>query len=367
MRSLAHVEKVAWKRPIEGKDRIEQIGVLGWGVIVKKDEFEVGDKVVYVEIDSQLPEREEFEFLRAKKFRIKTMKMSGVLSQGICFPLSILKKPADKYEVGADVTEELGITKFEPDADLPPAGEKPRKKQSRFMKFMLRYGLTRRLLKLFGGNKALKKAWPAFITKTDETRVQAMPWVLDNKDIHYEVTEKVDGQSGTFFMTRTKSLFGDKFEYGVCSRNLRLPSNDGTSYWQVSYRYHIDTVLEKLLKYHYPKAKWICIQGECIAPNVQKNKYHVTEPDLYCFNLIVDGQKIDSLDGKEIVEKFGLKWVPILLTDYVLPDTVDELIDAATGQSQLYPTLREGWVLRNYAKGISFKAVSNEFLLKWKE
>lgn len=369
MRSLAHVETVAWKRPIEGKDRIELVGVLGWSVIVKKDEFNVGDKLVYVEIDSILPEKEEFEFLRSKNFRIRTMKMGGVLSQGICFPMSLLKKSPDSYNVGDDVTEELGITKYEPEADIPySAVAKANREQNKFMKFMMKHAATRYLLKLFGGKQAMKKAWPVFIQKTDETRVQSMPWVLENKDIKYEVTEKVDGQSGTFFMTRTKTLFGDKFEYGVCSRNLRLPVKDNSTYWYVSDRYHIEDVLRKLLKYHFPKAKWVCIQGECIGPNVQKNKYNVEEPDLYCFNLIVDGRKIDSLDGKEIVEKFGMKWVPILKTEYVLPDTVDELITAATGKSALlWPTLREGWVLRNYEKGISFKAVSNEFLLHWKE
>ena len=86
MRKLASIQKIEWIRPIEGKDRIVLAGILGWQVIVKKDEFQVGDLCVYVEIDSQLPEKPEYEFLRPKKFRIRTMKMGGVLSEGICLP-----------------------------------------------------------------------------------------------------------------------------------------------------------------------------------------------------------------------------------------------------------------------------------------
>lgn len=90
MRTLASIKTISDILPIESKDRIVLAMVDGWSVIVKKDEFHIGDSCVYVEIDSVLPEKPEFEFLRSKNFRIKTMKMAGVISQGICFPLSIL-------------------------------------------------------------------------------------------------------------------------------------------------------------------------------------------------------------------------------------------------------------------------------------
>lgn len=90
----------------------------GWSVIVKKNEFQVGDKCVYCEIDSVLPEKPEFEFLRNKNFRIKTMKMGGVISQGICFPLSIL--PESEYKVGDDVTDIMGVKQYEPTMDREP-------------------------------------------------------------------------------------------------------------------------------------------------------------------------------------------------------------------------------------------------------
>lgn len=199
---------------------------------------------------------------------------------------------------------------------------------------------------------------------------QAMPWILNRKDITFEAHEKVDGQSGTFFLRKYKKLFGLRTEYdfGVCSRNLRLFREDSSSYWSVVNRYHIRDVLRKLLDDCRDGSGWVCIQGECVAPNVQGNKYHVDKPDLYCFNLITEKRgKIDSLEAEEILRPYGLKWVPLVATDYILPDTIQEIEAYAHGDSQLYPTLREGIVFRNYEKGISFKCVDKIFLMKWSE
>ena len=119
MRNLAHIETIDWISPIEGKDRIVLAGILGWTVIVQKADFAVGDKVVFCEIDSVFPEKPEFEFLRKNNFRIKTMKMAGVLSQGICFPISML--PPGDYNIGDNVTELMGITQYEPTMDKEPS------------------------------------------------------------------------------------------------------------------------------------------------------------------------------------------------------------------------------------------------------
>ena len=108
MRKLASIQVVKWKASIEGRDRIELIGISGWQCIAKKDEFSIGDKCVYIECDSVMPETEQFEFLRPKKFRIKTMKLGGTISQGICFPLSIL--PDGDYKLEQDVTDILGVS-----------------------------------------------------------------------------------------------------------------------------------------------------------------------------------------------------------------------------------------------------------------
>ena len=211
--------------------------------------------------------------------------------------------------------------------------------------------------------KKENKGFPEFISKTDETRVQNIPHILKNKDITYVVREKIDGQSGTFFLKKMGKKWPwqkQGYDFGVCSRNLRLWNETKTSYWTVAKKYNIKAVLEDLIGDH----DFVAIQGECIAPNVQGNKYKVTEPDLYAFNLIYPDGKVPCLEAEEILKKYGIKWCPLVAKDFVLPDTVNEMLDFSTGKSALYDTLREGLVLRNYSKNISFKAVSPEFLIK---
>lgn len=362
MRHLASIQQVRSIHPIEGKDRIVLAEVLGWTVIVQKNEYKPGDKCIYVEVDSVLPERPEFEFLRKKDFRIKTMKMAGVLSQGICFPLSLL--PEGRYEEGDDVTELLGITKYDEYHDEVVSDSK--KEKSALRQFMFRHRITRPIAKLIWmPTKRERDGFPDFVSKTDETRIQNIPYILDNKDIKWVGREKIDGQSGTFFLRRMKNpipFLPDRFDFGVCSRNRRLMTDDGSTFWQVAKKYNIRKVLEQMIC----DEDWVCIQGEVIGPKVQGNKYHVNEPDLYCFNLIYPGRKVPCFTAEDAVGVHGLKWVPMVVSEYTLPDTVHEVLDFATGESALYPTLREGIVFRNYKTGQSFKAVSNEFLLHHK-
>ena len=335
----------------------------GWGVIVQKSQFKPGDKCVYVEIDSVMPEKPEFEFLRKRDFRIRTMKMAGVISQGICFPLDILppKKNGKEYALDEDVTEVIGVTQYEPTMDKEQNTEK-KEQTKKYPKWLMRFAWFRRLVL---GPQKKKGDFPSFITKTDEVRIQNIPHILQDKR-EWIATEKVDGQSGTFALVRHKRripFMKDKFEYIVCSRNLRLGKPDNSSYWRVSERYKIENVLENMIG----DREWIAIQGECVAPNVQGNKYKVTEPDLYVFNLIYPTGRLGSKVAKSIIENHGMKFVPIVAEDYVLPDTVQEVLDYAHGQSVLGDTLREGIVFRSKDGVHSFKAVDPLFLIKYNE
>jgi len=362
-RKLASIKIISELHPIPERDRIELAIVDGWQIIVRKDEYQVGDKTIFVEIDSILPEKPEFEFLRSKKFRIKTMKMRGTLSQGICFPLSILPDlKGEKYEVEDDVTDILGIKKFEIDEDNIITNESKSKKFNHpIFKFLFKFSIIRKLLL----SKKENKGFPNFISKTDEIRIQNMPFILLNKDIKFVEREKIDGQSGTFFLRRIPKKFfwqKDSFDFGVCSRNLRLWKEDlSKSYWKVAIKYNIKSVLEDLIGNN----EFVAIQGECVDTNVQDNKYKVTEADLYAFNLIYPSGKVSCLQGEEILKKYGIKWCPLVNDEFVLPDTVNELLDYVTGKSKLYDTLREGSVFRCYEKNLSFKAVSPDFLIQY--
>lgn len=375
MRKLAHIEKIEWKRPIEGADRIELVGVLGWQCIAKKDEFDIGDYCIYIEIDSIVDkENPDFAFLENKHYKIKTMKMKGVLSQGIVFPLSILK--GQTYNLGDDVTDELKIKKIED--EIPKQREvnpldKLRQRHKKlcknkvfkwFMKFKWFRVIAFKLLI----PKKKPKNFPDWITKTDETRLQNIPSVLETyKGKPMVSTEKLDGTSTSFGLRKEKKR---KYEFAVCSRNVRQEDinqkcyYDDNVYHEMAIKYNVKEVLIKILEKF--NATTVVLQGETIGEGIQGNKYGLQERDFYAFNLTIDGKKIDSSVATDIVHEFGIKWVPIISAKFTLLPTVEEMIAHADGTSVLTNTLREGLVIRDHDNTISFKCISNQFLLKHK-
>lgn len=359
MRKLASIQRIDDLQPIEGKDRIVLATVEGWRVIVQKSDYQVGDLCVFCEIDSVLPEKPEFEFLRSKNFRIRTMKMAGVISQGICFQLSILPDREKPYELDENVTDIIGVKQYEPTQDKESEEFVSSQKSAKhYPEFLMRFAWFRKLVL----PKKYTKGFPSQISKTDETRIQNMPFLLTDKR-EWVVSEKLDGSSGSYLLVRHKGLFRDKFEYIVCSRNLRLYHPDNSVYWAVSEKYKIENTLKNMIG----DREWVAIQGECLGPKIQKNKYGLKEPEFYVFNLIYPTGRVDSVKAKSIIENKGLNFVPILNEHYVLPDSIDEVLDYATGKSVLADILREGIVCRSADGKQSWKAVSPEFLLKWNE
>lgn len=373
-RALAHVEVINNIAPIEKADKIEVATVLGWRVVVKKDEFKVGDKVIYIEIDSKVPELPAFEFLRDRKFKVKTIKLRGQLSQGLIVPLSLIGRDA---KIGEDVTKELGVTyaSAEDEARKAPSVDKYRKMAQRNgklfkhypFKWLMRRDWGKKLLFIFFGRKRDKRTgWPSWVTKTDEIRCQNIPWIVENKD-PWVATEKIDGTSATY--TLRKRPFG-RYDFYVCSRNVVFDKPDkkcfyeNNVYWEIAERYHIEEALKYLLKVHH--CDWVTLQGEIYGAGIQKRDYSMTGIDFAGFNLIMsDMGREDSNTSKEIAESLGIPWVPILDTHCFLPDTLDELLKMADGNSVVDGKPREGIVFRSKGGKQSFKAVSNSFLLKY--
>lgn len=295
--------------------------------------------------------------------------MAGCLSQGIAFPLSILPDAWPMMvKEGDDVTDMLGITKWErPDAEdvreLPKATSK-----KKFPKWLLRLLRKPLFAKLFGRyfSRRTREGFPSFVSKTDETRIQNAPWMLD-KDQLWVVTEKVDGTSGTFAIRQNGTRFGKKrYEYYVCSRNRRILDDDGSIYYAVFQKYKLDEVLLQMIKNY--KVEWVCIQGECIGPRVQGNKYKLTDPQLLAFNLITsDVGRWSSQDGCAELYTYGVPWVPILGAEK-LPKTVEGMLEKAHGPSEVNAeVMREGLVCRTMDGQMSFKAVDPEFLIHYGE
>lgn len=375
MRKLAHIEKIEWKRPIEGADRIELVGVLGWQCIAKKDEFNIGDYCVYIEIDSIVDkENPDFAFLENKHYKIKTMKMKGVLSQGIVFPLSILK--GQIYKVGDDVTDELKIKKIEDEIPkerkvnpLDKLRQRHKKLcKNKVFKWFMKFKWFRVIAFKLLIPKKKPKNFPDWIIKTDETRLQNIPSVLETyKDKPMVVTEKIDGTSTSFGLRKETKR---KYEFAVCSRNVRQEDinqkcyYDDNVYHEMAIKYNVREVLIKILEKF--NATTVVLQGETIGEAIQGNKYGLQGRDFYAFNLTIDGKKIDSAVATDIVHEFGIKWVPIISAKFTLLPTVEEMIAYADGTSVLTNTLREGLVIRDHDNTISFKCISNQFLLKHK-
>jgi RNA ligase (TIGR02306 family) len=330
MRQLASIQRIRALEPIENADAIVKATVLGWQLVVKKGEFQVGDLCIYCEIDCLMPNRPEFEFLKPRGMRVRTIRLRGQISQGICLPLSFLPENAPNTE-GSDVTDILGIVKYEPPIPASLAG-------------------------------IMKGNFPSFIPKTDETRVQVLEDLLSRyKGKKCFVTEKLDGSSATYFIKDGV--------FGVCSRNLELLESDDNTYWKLARALDIENKLRSL-------DGNFAIQGELIGEGIQGNKYALKGQKLYFFNVFnIDTYAFLGFDDfKNTLEKLDLNIVPILENDYLLDNNIPKLVEKALGKSVLKAdVIREGIVIRplvesNDAIGrVSFKSINPEFLLKYND
>lgn len=334
-RKLASVRKIADIQPIPNADAIELATVDGWKVVVAKNVgHKVGDFVVYCEVDSFLPIKPEFEFLRKSSykkmgddegFRLRTIKLRGQISQGLILPISeVIPFPdvLDYMEVGKDVTELLGVVKYEPPIPAELAGK-------------------------------IKGLFPSFLRKTDEERIQNLASEFENwKNKTFYVTEKLDGSSATFY-------YKDG-EFGVCSRNLELLETEDNTFWKVARQLDLENKMRDL-------GMNISLQGELIGEGIQGNPYKIKGQTVKFFNLFdIDLQTYHSLSifEKLVKRDLGLDTVPILDTNFKLPETVEGILKYADDKSVLNHNFdREGVVIRSMDRKISFKVISNKFLL----
>lgn len=354
-RKLATIRKIKEIRPIEGADAIELAIVDGWQVVVAKNVgHKAGDLVVYCEIDSFLPIEPEFEFLRKSSykkmgdqegFRLKTIKLRGQVSQGLIVPLEdaygLYKRMTPNLDMqwfeGLDVTEMLGIVKYEPPVPAQLAGK-------------------------------VKGSFPSFLRKTDEERVQNLEkeyreWTISSKHQFY-ATEKLDGSSFTCYIKDGV--------FGVCSRNMDLLETEDNTFWVVARKLDLENKLRSF-------GKNICFQGEMVGSGIQGNHYGLKEQTVFFYNIYL----IDEMEYfnfplfRKTLMDLELLSVPILESPFYFPpdpdsnlpfSSVSALLKAAEGKSILNDKVeREGLVIRSMDRTISFKAISNKFLLGEKD
>jgi len=338
-RKLVTIQTIENIESIEGKDRIVKATILGWNVVVAKDNnYKEGQKIIYAEYNSLLPDGPEWaEFMREKKFRIKTIKLGGCLSQGLVFPTSILPG-AEEMEIDTDVTGLLGIKKYEQIFHEHNGGAKQGKAKGNF---------------------------PACVPKTDEIRLQAKKRLIEELKAagSFYISIKLDGMSGTFCY--------DNDEFCACSRKFKKHDDDINVFWKMARKYNLPEVL---------KGTNLAAQGEMVGPGIQGNKLCLTEVDWRVFDLFdITNQKYC---GYEEMVKFckdnGLTTVPIenVITDTSSFDfSLEAWLKRAEGLYEGTKRNREGIVVRpliithsNILQGrLSFKVINNQFLLENKE
>jgi RNA ligase (TIGR02306 family) len=338
MRKLAKLCEIDAILPIEGADAIEVAVVGGWKVVVKKNEFRPGMRAVYCEIDSWIPHalapflskgKEPREFEGIKGERLKTIKLRGQLSQGLLLNLDHAIPWTNSYQLDEDVSEVLGIVKWEKPMNAQLAG-------------------------MAKGN------FPSLIPKTDQERAQNLKKEIAAAGAsHFEITEKLEGSSMTVYQL--------KGEFGVCSRNMDLKETEGNSFWATARK---DGIQEKMMAVD---EFWdFAIQGELVGPGIQGNIYGLTQTEFYVFDVydIMAGEYLDPQARRDLIERMGLKHTPVLAYNANLYDTlgisdIDGILAFAEGKSQLNKnTEREGIVFKQTGGGMTFKAISNKYLLK---
>lgn len=335
MRNLVSIKTITAVDPIPNADNIECVTIDGgWKVVSKKNEFNPGDLCIYFEIDSVLPLRPEFEFLRKSSyiktenyegFRLKTIRLRGQISQGLALPINAFKNDAWLNQTVdlTDLTEKLGVIKWEPKTPV-----------------------------ILNGDVA--GPFPSYVPKTDQERIQNLSSNLqDYSTDTWEVTEKMEGQSIT--------VFDYDGQFGVCSRNWMIKENEENSQWKVVSNLKLKEKMNSLN---------IAIQGEFVGPGVQGNHYSLNEHkflvfDIYMINL---GKYMSSDERLAVCRNLGLEHVPIISEYNNVINDMEAMLQRADGSSQInLKVLREGLVYKSITDpSKSFKTVSNEYLLKEK-
>ena len=332
--------KMAWIVKIDqvdihpNADLLDICTVGGWKCVTQRNQFSVGDLAVYCTIDSWIPTelapflskgKEPREYNGVRGERLRTVSLRKTVSQGLLLDRFVALDKVGEIHEGMDVSDLLNIVKYEPPVPACLAGK-------------------------------ARGLFPSFIPKTDQERIQNLTTELSNwvaLGLTWELTEKLDGSSMTVYVNADDS--------GVCSRNLNLYDTEGNTLWQVAHR---DNILMAI----YDSRRNLAIQGELIGEGIQGNLYKIQGQSFYVFDIydIDVCRYLTPTERRDFCELYELLHVPVLCDDKDLGiGTVEELLSWANDKSRLNPNVdREGIVFKSNEEEVSFKAISNSYLLK---
>ena len=356
MRKLASIRIIEKISPIEGADKIELAHTGLWQCVVSKNQFKVGEKAVFFEIDSALPVEDlRYEFLKTRclkrwskgprllkeVIRIRTCKFKGEISQGLFMPLSSYPElTLEEQTVGFNLTEKLKVLHYDEIAE--------------------HMFLLNRKAQLSGDQKG---PFPSFIPKTDEERLQNLPEYFTEKlDVEFECTEKFDGSSLTIFYAPTIRACDP---FGVCSRNFELKINETSNNNFVAMAKELD--LENKLKNLNLD---IAIQGELVGPGINSNRDFYEDYDYRVFRIYdcKNRKFLPPLERRNLCERLNLKHVKIIKDNWkVFQDfkTFNDFLEFVQGKTDRGYE-REGMVWKSIDGFTSFKVINNQYLLNEK-
>lgn len=372
MRKMVTIRKINALIPITGCTEITLAIIDGWSVIVKKTEFNVGDYCLFFEIDSFIPASDSrFEFLKKtttfqgqEGYRLRTMKMKGVISQGLALPIYYIDfdtiDAAEAYSDKTDLSDKLGVIKY--DNFIQENEQRPGLKSGK-----------------------PRGSFPSFIPKTDEDRIQNLThlWQTLDPETEFEETLKLDGSSMTCykiakplsFFDKIKQFFGANvkpYHFGVCSRNLELSRSatssitfnnqgresvyDQSDFWNMAIKLDLESKLPE----------GYAIQGELIGPKIQANHEKVTTLEYHIFNVfdITNQVYLTPIMRAVFCADYGLPHVPVKGIFKPFKLSLQELLAHVEGESMNPGTISEGRVYKQLDKPFSFKVISNKYLLK---
>lgn len=330
MRKLVSIQEIKEINAIPNADSIEVATINGWKAVVTKGQFKIGDKILYAEIDSKFPIEERFSILERTNYIVKTLKLRGQISQGLCLPLDYLSENIKEFPIGLDVTEDLKVTKFEKPIPEELKGE-------------------------------VKYMFPSFISSTSIDRIQSITTEELNDFINTPLylTEKLEGVSMTVFHAKDREL-----THGVCSKGLVFKEESDIIYNKLEKKYDIVNKIKST-------KRSLAIQGELIGHGIEGNIYNFPK-DEYDFRVFriwdIDESKALSMEEMlEICSSFGLNSVPILEKDFIFDGNIDVILKSAEIKSTLANVNAEGFILvspksTKFTKP-SIKVISNKYLL----
>lgn len=350
---LASIQVITDIKEISGADNIVVAFVLGWQVVVKKNEFNIGDKVCYIQIDTVVPDLPEYQFLKERKFRVRTIKLRKQISQGLIVPL-----PKGKWKEGDDVTDILGVKKYEKPDNNPERYEKPKMPKTWYKKwiYLFKYNF---LYKTFPKLRRLSRSpFPTnLVPITDEERIQNIPQILEKyKGKLFIVSYKLDGSSITIIHSK---VFG-KSKFRICSRRFEL--HDKKNDW---YRVFTETDFKnevlKLVK-HF-KTDDIIVQGEAIG-KFNGNHHNLQKEQIRLFNIYVEGKRLNQQEFIKTCLANNIPHCP-MYKEIILNHTLPEILKLSEISDVLCPNVNaEGLVWRCIDDDLSFKVINNKYLLK---